>query len=400
MATRPLREPPPSFPQAPGPASPGFLKGLDAIHRGIVTVDKGINRVIPEEFNPFYYLGGITNLLWVLLVPTGIFLWFYYTPTQSDAYTSVAYLTNRVPFGALIRGLHRYGGDGMFIMAILHMLRNFFTDRYRGFRDVPWVSGVVLLLFTGFIGLTGYLLVWDQRALVVTQAVMAGLGSLNGIFAGLGTWFSRAFLGGDTPNNLTLARMFFLHVGPAVTVFVLLWVHYLRLHRPKIWPPAFVTLLVLGVVFLLSGLAPVETLAPASTPLTAGQSVPLDVFFLWPVSFLASLSPAVVLTIIAVITAGLLVLPWLPSRPRYVNTATVTPENCTGCQLCAIDCPFDAIVMVPGQNPNPRYKELAVVNDDKCAECGICVGACPFHAINLPLADENAIKEKVVALLQ
>ena len=398
MATQPLI--PASFPQAPGPSSRGYLRGLDAIHRGIVSVDKVINRVIPEEFNPFYYLGGITNLLWVLLVPTGIFLWFYYTPTQSDAYGSVAYLTQRVPFGALIRGLHRYGGDGMFIMAILHLLRNFFTDRYRGFRDVPWVSGIILLLFTGFIGLTGYLLVWDQRALVITKAMISGLGSLDGVVNGLGAWFSRALLGGDTPNNLTLARMFFLHVGPAMAVFVLLWVHYLRLHRPKIWPPAFVTLLVLGVVFLISGVAPVETLAPASTPLAANASVPLDIFFLWPVSFLASMPASAVLTLIAVVSAALILLPWLPRRPRYINTATVTAENCTGCQLCAIDCPFDAIVMVPGENPNPRYKELAVVNDDKCAECGICVGACPFHAINLPLADENVIKEKVVALLQ
>jgi ferredoxin len=56
--------------------------------------------------------------------------------------------------------------------------------------------------------------------------------------------------------------------------------------------------------------------------------------------------------------------------------------------------------MVDNTNPNPRYNQLAVVNDDKCAECGICVGACPFHAINLPLADEYKIQEKVVALLK
>ncbi|MEY4531163.1 MAG: cytochrome b6, partial [Deinococcota bacterium] len=145
--------------QAPTSRDKGFDAGLDGIHKGIVNIDKAINKVIPEEFNPFYYLGGITNVLWVLLVPTGIFLWFYYKPTTSEAFSSVDYLTVQVFFGGVIRGIHRYAGNGMILLAVLHMLRNFFTDRYRGFRDIPWVSGVILLFLTGFIGLTGYLLV-------------------------------------------------------------------------------------------------------------------------------------------------------------------------------------------------------------------------------------------------
>ncbi len=388
--------------QAPTSKSKGFDKVLDGVHQGIVSVDKLINKVIPEEFNPFYYLGGVTNVLWVLLVPTGIFLWFYYKPTTVEAFASVDYLTNGVFFGTIIRGIHRYAGDGMIVMAILHMVRNLFTDRYRGFRDVPWVSGVMLLLLTGLIGLTGYLLVWDQRALTITDAIVKTLLSLDTVIGGLGTFLARALLAGDTPNNLTLSRMFFLHVGPAVLIFFFLWVHYLRLHRPKIWPPAFVTLLTIGVVLLTAGLLPLEKTLPATQPVVASQgSIPYDVFYLWPVLLLSSVSPAIVLGILALVFGALFILPWLPAKShRYVNVATVTPENCTGCQLCAIDCPFDAIIMVAGANPDPKRNELAVVNDDKCAECGICVGACPFHAINLPLMDEYAVRDKVVALLQ
>ncbi len=387
--------------QAPTSRDKGFDKLLDGIHRGVVAIDRGINRVIPEEFNPFYYLGGMTNVLWILLVPTGIFLWFYYKPTTADAFSSVNYLTAVVPFGGIIRGLHRYAGDGMILLAILHMLRNFFTDRYRGFRDVPWVSGVVLLLLTGIVGMTGYLLVWDQRALIVTTAIIQALQSLDGIVGGLGSFLAKALLAGNEPNNLTLARMFFLHVGPAVLIFFFLWVHYLRLHRPKIWPPMFVTLLTIGAVVLAAGILPVEKTLAAGVSLSPDQ-VPIvyDVFYLLPVLALPSLGGAGVLALLVLIFGILFIVPWLPRKKhRYVNVAFVTPENCTGCQLCAIDCPFDAIVMVEGANPNPRNKELAVVNDDKCAECGICVGACPFHAINLPLANEDMIKDKVVALL-
>jgi quinol-cytochrome oxidoreductase complex cytochrome b subunit len=387
--------------QAPTSRDKGFDKVLDGIHRGVVAIDRSINRVIPEEFNPFYYLGGMTNVLWILLVPTGIFLWFYYKPTTSDAFSSVNYLTAVVPFGGIIRGLHRYSGDGMILLAILHMLRNYFTDRYRGFRDVPWVSGVVLLLLTGLVGMTGYLLVWDQRALIVTTAIIQALQSLDGIVGGLGSFMAKALLAGNEPNNLTLARMFFLHVGPAVLIFFFLWVHYLRLHRPKIWPPMFVTLLTIGAVVLAAGILPVEKTLAAGVPLSADQApIVYDIFYLLPVIALPNLGGAGVLALLVLIFGILFVVPWLPRKKhRYVNVAFVTPENCTGCQLCAIDCPFDAIVMVEGANPNPRNKELAVVNDDKCAECGICVGACPFHAINLPLAGEDMIKDKVVALL-
>jgi quinol-cytochrome oxidoreductase complex cytochrome b subunit len=372
-------------------------------HQPIVAVDKAINRVIPEEFNPFYYLGGITNVLWVLLVPTGIFLWFYYEPTTSKAFISVDYLTRTVAFGNVIRAIHRYAGDGMILMAILHMLRNLFTDRYRGFRDLPWVSGVVMLLMTGVIGLSGYLLVWDQRAIVITDGVVKMLKSLDLVIGGFGTSLARGLIAGDEPNNLTLARMFFLHAGPAVLMFFVLWVHYLRLHRPKIWPPAFVTLLTIGLVVLIAGLAPVERTLPASVPITAESAGTLvyDIFYLWSILLLSSLSPAFILSVLTLIFAGLMILPWLPAKKhRYVNAAIVIPENCTGCQLCAVDCPFDAIVMVDGMNPNPRNKQLAVVNDDKCAECGICVGACPFHAINLPLADEKFVSDRIAALLQ
>ena len=50
-------------------------------------------------------------------------------------------------------------------------------------------------------------------------------------------------------------------------------------------------------------------------------------------------------------------------------------ENCTGCTLCAQDCPADAIPMTP--------YERHVINLDNCTRCDACRQACPYEAIEV-----------------
>lgn len=373
---------------------------IDRVHQAIVTFDKFLNRLIPQEFNPFYYLGGITNLFWVLLIPTGVFLWFYYTPSPEDAYASVQFLSNEVPYGAAMRAIHRYAGDAMLIFAVLHLLRNYFTDRYRRFRDVPWFSGAALLLLVMIAGMSGYLLVWDVRSLRIAELTTDALLQFNAFIPGLGTALAGVFLGGDQVNRVTLARFLGLHIAGPALIFFFLWMHYVRLHRPKIWPPAFVTLLAIGGVFVVSGLAPVETLPPATDPVAvaAFTSYPVDLFFLWGYPLMRWISPGAVAAGTLLLLVVIFFAPYYVPQKRYINIATVVDENCTGCRLCEIDCPFDAIAMVDRPD-HPRYKLLAIVYDNKCAECGICVGACPFEAIELPLLSDRKVEDEIKGAL-
>jgi heterodisulfide reductase subunit A len=53
--------------------------------------------------------------------------------------------------------------------------------------------------------------------------------------------------------------------------------------------------------------------------------------------------------------------------------ARITPEFCSGCQICINVCSFGAIGMDQGQG-------VAVVNEALCKGCGACAAACPSEA--------------------
>ena len=379
-----------------------YSRALARLLDWTLRLDVAINRVYPEDFNPLYYTGGLSNLFLTVLVLSGIFLFLYYIPSFNDAYVSVQFITDTVPYGQIIRGVHRYAADGFMIAVLLHFFRNWFTDRFRFSRDEPWISGMMLLLFAGFLGVTGYVLVWDQRS----QLLVAMTGRTLGAVPWIGGWLETQWQGSAGTSNLLLPRMLYLHVGPAVMLYVLLWWHYVRIRHPKVWPPAVWTLFSLGLIFLLTGLLPV-TSQPAARPDSVPTTLAVDWLFLLPYVGLKVLSPLVLIALAVVITVYGLYIPYqLPETPatmgiRDSGIAQVIDANCTGCELCYFDCPYNAIVMVPSPHPGvtkaaQARKLFAIVLESRCVECGICIGACPFEALELPRLLERDVQEKVV----
>jgi heterodisulfide reductase subunit A len=57
-------------------------------------------------------------------------------------------------------------------------------------------------------------------------------------------------------------------------------------------------------------------------------------------------------------------------------TATIDEKLCSGCQLCALICPYNAISL-------DEEKEVLKVNEALCKGCGACVGGCFSNAISL-----------------
>ena len=110
-------------------------------------------------------MGGLTFLMFLVTAVTGIYLMFYYRPVAEYAYADMKYLEFDMPFGMLMRNMHRWAAHAMIVFVWLHMFRVFLTGSYKPPREFNWIVGVLLLVLTLLLSFTGYLLPWDQLAI-------------------------------------------------------------------------------------------------------------------------------------------------------------------------------------------------------------------------------------------
>jgi ubiquinol-cytochrome c reductase cytochrome b subunit len=115
-------------------------------------------------FTHTFRLGFFTAFFFFVELFTGLILMIYYTPSPDQAYNSILNLMSNVPYGKLMRDMHRLGAEGMVIFTFLHMVRTFLTGSYKKDRSFTWLTGVVLLGITLILSFSGYLLPWDQLA--------------------------------------------------------------------------------------------------------------------------------------------------------------------------------------------------------------------------------------------
>ena len=166
-------------------------------------------RKVPKGTNWFYTLGSACMFAFLSQAVTGVFLAMYYRPDAAGgAYESIRHLTNEVFLGEFVRGMHKWGSTMMVILIFLHMARTFFFGAYKYPRELNWVIGVVLLILTFVMSLTGYLLPFDQRSYwaTIVAANITASGPLAGPYLG-------DFLrGGAEFNATTLSRFYSIHM--------------------------------------------------------------------------------------------------------------------------------------------------------------------------------------------
>ncbi|MGZ4756617.1 MAG: cytochrome b N-terminal domain-containing protein [Acidimicrobiia bacterium] len=183
-------------------------------------------RVLRNRYS--YRLGFISAVLFGILLVTGIYLMFVYTPSVGSACGDMQHLKTGVGFGQLIRNIHRWAAHLMVLVVLLHLVRVFYAGAYKRPRQFNWVIGVTLLLITLAFSFTGYLLPWDQLSY---WAVTVGTGLVHYIPL-LGGTAQDLLIGGPQVGQNTLLRFYALHVAvlPMLLV-VMLAVHIWRVRK-------------------------------------------------------------------------------------------------------------------------------------------------------------------------
>ncbi|MBA2327442.1 MAG: ubiquinol-cytochrome c reductase cytochrome b subunit [Actinobacteria bacterium] len=204
-----------------------------------------LNKVFPDHWS--FMLGEVALYCFVILVLTGVYLTFFFTPgtkevvyhgsyapldgvKMSQAYESVLRISFDVRAGLVMRQIHHWAAL-MFVAAVIaHLMRIFFTGAFRRPREINWMIGVTLLILAIANGFTGYSLPDDQLSgtgLRIAYSVVLSVPVA-------GVWTAFLIFGGEFPGNEVLTRFFVIHILIIpVAIAVLLGAHLAILVRQK-----------------------------------------------------------------------------------------------------------------------------------------------------------------------
>ena len=227
IRSRTVRSRTPSKTSEPQP--PGTLRHvLDAVDERLGI--RAIEYPVPAHANKLAYsLGGLTALALLILIGTGIVLAQFYNPDPAAANESVRHIVQDVALGRWVRGVHFWAAEAMYVLAILHLLRIYFTGSYKRPREANWLIGVAMFALTIGALFTGTVLKWDQEGF---EALGHNL-ELSRLLGGLGFWFTTGFSAGVP----ILVRLYVAHVSiiPGL-ILGLLVLHALLVKYHKISP--------------------------------------------------------------------------------------------------------------------------------------------------------------------
>jgi quinol-cytochrome oxidoreductase complex cytochrome b subunit/coenzyme F420-reducing hydrogenase delta subunit/NAD-dependent dihydropyrimidine dehydrogenase PreA subunit len=352
-----------------------------------------LDRLVSAPLNPLYHTGTIAVFSLAVALVTGIYLFLFYRVGTDAAHRSIEEIMAQPwGIGALMRSLHRYSSDAAVLAAVLHGLKMFLNDRFWGPRWIGWVSGLSLLGLVWVTSATGYWLVWDMQAQVLSVTVA----KLLDVLPVFGEPLVRTFLDAGRIQNFLFFLVLFIHITIPLLLGAAYWLHIMRLSRARFMPERYVLGVTGAALLIASLLRPALSGPPADLGRLPG-TIPIDwfYFFYFP---LTRLDPTWGWGILLIGGSAAMIVPWVlrgpaPARARVENIA------CTGCTRCWKDCPYEAIVMVP-RHDGTRYKQVAVVNPAKCVGCGICVGACDSAGILLGDQPVSLLGQAVTARLR
>ncbi|MCO6461780.1 MAG: cytochrome b N-terminal domain-containing protein [Saprospiraceae bacterium] len=328
-------------------------------------------RVFSTEHNPLYHLGGIAVIMFTIACISGIYIFIFYNINPHQAWRSVENISSGY-FNGWMRNIHRYSSDLLIVFTLLHLAHTLFTSKFK--RLLSWISGVFSFLVVLAIGVTGFILVWDQKA-KLTGYLIAKL------FSGLPI-FDPSIMGAFLMNDLSVVGGFFKvalfgHIALSLITVIIIWIHVLRISNPKIFPPLKLILYCTIALGIIAILFPVKSDPPAQI-----TNLPLDTTFDWFYYFGFYLMKvfSVGQNWAIMIGSGIIlcIVPFV-LRKKDRPPVHIDLDICNACNLCSYDCPYGAIDMLIYNG-----ERKAILSPDKCVGCTICIGSCTDHAITHP----------------
>lgn len=267
--------------------------------------------IYPSFTHVLATLGMATTVLFLVTIATGLPLLLYYRPTPwTAAYDSIKFITEEVAFGALLRGVHYHASNGMVLFSVFHAFYVFFKRLYKGRFDFLWVTGVILAVLTILTAFTGYVLIFNDRA-VEAQTIMLGITDaihplLKNLMAGTGL----------TERSL---RLYAFHIG--ILPFILMAI--LSVHLPRALRISIPMITgIFALLFIATGIYPAE-LGPKFDPGGTAEFMPPEWYFLWIFTLLRTWAPVIY---VGVLIPGIFVIlmmlaPWIDTgrRPKLTD---------------------------------------------------------------------------------
>src|SRR5947209_5458493 len=242
--------------------------------------------LVARQDNPLYLMGSMLYYFWLITVVTGVILMLWYEPTTTGAYSSieriqndigrlaVTFLGHPVTLGGLVRGLHKYGADALITVIFLRIYRMYFLGEYKKPGELSWILAITGLILGMISGITGYLLIWNQRAFWAAKVVLTVpvyfdqipvLGPMK-----FGSMIAFLFLGGPAVGQATITRFYAIHFGVSLVLLILVEVMFQRTRRKRINMSLFPLTLFLIMLIVISIILPAESgrrADPTRTPL-------------------------------------------------------------------------------------------------------------------------------------
>ena len=264
--------------------------------------------------NPWYTLGSLVWLFWMVTIVSGCLLMAIYIPSISEAYDSIVKIQFVIPFGAITRGVHKYGADAVIIAATIRLYRIFIACDYKPNREFNVAIALITLLLGMYSGLTGYLLIWNQRAFWATK-VFATFPTyveqfylLGPTHVGINT--SQILLGGSSIGQATMTRFYAFHTAFTLLALIAYELYIYKTGHKRLnisWKMASIPL---AMVFITAIILPAQ-IGHRADPNVTPLPILSDWYFLALYQFLKYMEPVWATALTVLIPATVVVLPFL-----------------------------------------------------------------------------------------